>query len=36
MSDKIYFKSKARDKVLHNDKVVNPERRYNTGKYLCI
>ena len=36
-SDKIYFKIKAvikERRALHNDKEVNPVRRYNICKYL--
>ena len=40
ISDKIDFKTKAvkRDttrRTLHNDKRINPRRRYNNYKYIC-
>ena len=40
ISDKIDFKTKAvkRDttrRTLHNDKRINPRRRYNNSKYIC-
>ena len=38
ISDKINFKIKTitRDNKGHNDQRINPRRRYNKCKYLCI
>ena len=36
--DKIDFKTKAvkrQRRTLHNDKRINPRRRYNNSKYIC-
>ena len=38
-SDKIDFKTKAvtrQRRTLHNDQRINPRRRYNNYKYICI
>ena len=39
ISDKIDFKTKAvkrQRRTLHNDQRINPRRRYNNYKYICI
>ena len=38
ISDKIDFKTKAVEETrpLHNDQRINPRRRYNNYKYICI
>ena len=40
MSDKIDFENKGHEKrqrrTLHNDQRINPIRRYNNYKYICI
>ena len=38
ISHKIDFKEcyKRQERTLHNDPVINPRRRYNNCKYICI
>ena len=36
ISDKIDFKTRDKEETLHYDKRINPRRKYNNYKYICM